>query len=70
MEGYKIYFGLFLIFTYADLYGQSITVISPNGGEIWKRGKWCTITWASSGAVGNETTGERNVCLEKEDFYF
>lgn len=35
-----------------DLPG-SITVLSPNGGEQWKRRSTQTIQWASSGAISN-----------------
>jgi hypothetical protein len=31
----------------------SITIISPNGGEIWEAGSSRDITWTSSGNVGN-----------------
>jgi hypothetical protein len=31
----------------------SITVLSPNGGENWSVGSTQTITWTSSGSVGN-----------------
>ncbi|MCP4215007.1 MAG: hypothetical protein GY765_10135, partial [bacterium] len=31
----------------------SLTIISPNGGEVWNSGSTYTITWASTGAVGD-----------------
>ncbi len=33
--------------------GGSITVASPNGGEIWAIGSSRNVTWTSSGSVGN-----------------
>jgi hypothetical protein len=32
---------------------NSISVISPNGGEIWQRGTTHVITWAYNGAIGS-----------------
>jgi 5-hydroxyisourate hydrolase-like protein (transthyretin family) len=32
----------------------SITVTSPNGGELWEQGKTYTITWTSVGDVGSD----------------
>ncbi|MCG2811111.1 MAG: hypothetical protein L6428_06610, partial [Candidatus Aminicenantes bacterium] len=32
---------------------SSISVVSPNGGEIWAVGSGQSITWTSTGAVGN-----------------
>jgi len=31
----------------------TLTVTSPNGGEIWKRGTVHTITWSKSGSPGS-----------------
>ena len=33
-------------------YGQSITVLTPNGSEYWKTGSSQTITWQSNGVSG------------------
>jgi len=32
--------------------GPSITLTSPNGGEVWQRGQTQTISWTYSGALG------------------
>ena len=37
----------------ATLGGGSITVTSPNGGEIWPIGSVQNISWTSSGLTGN-----------------
>jgi len=31
----------------------SLQVISPNGGEVWRRGETRTITWTANGVTGN-----------------
>jgi murein DD-endopeptidase MepM/ murein hydrolase activator NlpD len=38
---------------YFEMIDDSITVITPNGGENWEVGSSHNITWASSGSVGN-----------------
>jgi len=39
--------------SFGVVYSQSITVISPNGGENWKLGSTHNVTWTSSGVSGN-----------------
>ena len=38
---------------YAAAVPATITVISPNGGEMWETGSTRDITWTSTGTVGN-----------------
>jgi hypothetical protein len=33
----------------ATVYNNSITIISPNGGEVWEKGSRQTVTWDSAG---------------------
>ena len=40
-----------LLFTNAFLFGQSVTVTSPNGGERYQKGQTYNITWTSSGVT-------------------
>jgi len=47
-------FFLILVFIFSvSLYSQSITVISPNGGESWDIDSTKTIKWDSTGVSGN-----------------
>lgn len=50
----KIFFAILLI-SNAYLFGQTITVTSPNGGERYQQGQSYDITWTSSGISGNVT---------------
>lgn len=34
-------------------YGQSVRVVSPNGGEVWEDGSSHVISWAEGGVSGN-----------------
>lgn len=43
---------LFSIYQYQDM-PVNITLVSPNGGEIWKRGSVRNITWTSNKVQGN-----------------
>jgi hypothetical protein len=40
---------------------NKITVISPNGGEVWDAGSAHDITWSSEGAVGNNVKIEYKI---------
>lgn len=48
---------LFSIYQYQDM-PVNLTLISPNGGEIWKRGSIRNITWSS-----NKIQGEVNIFI-------
>ena len=50
----KVYLLLvLLVFGFAgSSYSQSISVVSPNGGEIWQSCTSRTISWAASGTSG------------------
>ena len=37
----------------AIAFGQTLTVVSPNGGERWNTGDTVNITWTSSGVSGD-----------------
>jgi hypothetical protein len=43
---------LFIFTTALPIFAQTITVISPNGGESWEVGSTRAITWTSEGTVG------------------
>jgi len=44
---------VFLLLSAAVLWGQTVEVTSPNGGEIWLIGSSHDITWSTAGGVGN-----------------
>ncbi len=44
---------LYGAYTYAPTAQPSITVTSPNGGEVWTVGQSRNITWTTTGTVGN-----------------
>jgi len=46
-------FSLFLIASTADAQAASVTVISPNGGEVWEIGSKQSIRWESSNALND-----------------
>lgn len=43
---------LFIFTTALPIFAQTITVLTPNGGEIWGVGSAQEITWTSTGTVG------------------
>jgi hypothetical protein len=51
----KKFFVTILLISNAYLFGQTITVTSPNGGEYFQKNKSYNITWTSSGVAGNVT---------------
>lgn len=51
-EGYEYGDGTFQIVNPIPV--QALTVISPNGGEIWKMGSWQLVRWTSHGLARQE----------------
>ena len=43
-------------FILTDITTASITVVSPNGGETWKRGNTYPITWSYTGSPGSSVS--------------
>ena len=49
-----LFLSLFMVIAAGLVFAQSITVISPNGGESWsKMSPVHTVSWTSTGVTGN-----------------
>jgi hypothetical protein len=46
-------FCLFILVTSSSLFAQSLTLVSPNGGESWVKSSKQIISWSSTGSVGD-----------------